>query len=481
MKDNKLQVEAQHKLGKKTAQERVALMLDDGSFVEMDKYVTSSNAVPGFADISEPGEGVITGWGTVDGCPVYIFAQDYTVLKGSFGNAHATKICKVLDLAAKNGAPVICVWDSAGARIQEGIGAINAYARVMKKLTDISGVVPTISVLAGAIHGTAAMLVPMTDFCVSIEKISEISLHSPLVLASQAGVAEANAKFGADVQASSMGIAQLVAKDEEEAISSVKKLLSFIPSNNLGSVFYEYLETGVAPSAVDASDVDTIIASVADEGEFFEIMPGFAKCMKTGFIRVEGVSVAVVANVGSQMCSNGCKKASRMINFANAYSIPVFTIVDNDGAKIDLDAQKKLNLVDLTKLVSAYANASTALITLISGKAVGEGYALMAPKSVSDVVYAYPGATIACMELEAGAIAMFGDMMKDKDDAQTAKQKAIDAYNAEFGGSMNAAKMGMVDEIIEPSDTRRMVAAALSMSMNKRETKLPKKHGILPL
>ncbi len=479
MKDNN--VDAQHKSGKKTATERVFEMLDEGSFVELDKYLTSSNAVPGFADMSEPGEGVIAGWGEVDGCPVYIFAQDYTVLKGSFGNAHARKICKVLDLAAKNGMPVICMWDSAGARIQEGIGAIDAYASVMKKLTDISGAVPTISVIAGAIHGTGAMLVPMTDFCIAIDKTSSLSMHSPLVLASNAGIDPDKAVLSAEDISKTMGIAHAVAKDETGAFECVKKLLSYIPSNNLGSVTCEYSEgAGVRP--IDPGDVDSVIAGISDDGTFLELSGEFAKCMKTGFIRVEGVSVAVVANAGEKnICANGCKKAARFINFADAYSIPVLTIADNNGAVADIEKERRLELGDLASLAGAYAGATCPLITLITGRAVGEGYAIMSPKSVADVVFAYENATIACMDVDAGAVAMFGDMMKDKDDAQAARQEAADKYKAEFGGAMNAAKMGIVDEIIEPTDTRRFIVGALNMVINKRELKLPKKHGILPL
>ncbi len=466
--------EEQHRLGKLTACERIDLIADAGSFVEIDKYLERSNAVFGYPDVSAPGEGVVAGWATVDGRPAYIFVEDYTVLKGSLGTAHAGKISKVIDMAAKSGLPVVCVWDSDGARVQEGAAALGAYASVMKKLTDVSGVVPTISVIAGGMFGAAAVLSALTDFTVAIEKISAVSVVSPMVVAASESISvDEQAICGAKVQGEENGIAQFVCADEESAFDTVKKLLRYLPSNNLEEAPYEITEDDAArPTAADGSDIRALLSDIADNNEFFEVYAGFGKEILTGFITLNGSSAGIVANVpGENLTHKACKKAARFISILDAYELPIVTFVNNGGVEAGLKAAKGSLLASIAKLVGAYAEAGAPMVSVITGRAIGEGYIAMANKNCgADIVYAYPDAEISCLEAEAGSIILFGG---------TAAQ--AEEYKEKFASPLAAARQGLVDDIIDPEDTRLMLIKAIEMASNKREQKLPKKHGILPL
>jgi len=468
------QAEEQHKLGKLTAAERIEKIADAGSFIELDKYLARSNAVAGYADVSAPGEGVITGWATVEGRPVYVCAQDYTVLKGSLGTAHAAKINKAIDMAAKQGMPVICLWDCGGARVQEGAAALNAIASIMKKLTDVSGVVPTISVVAGGLFGSAAVLSALTDFTIAIEKISATSVVSPMIIASSEGIEpDDDAICGAKVQGEDTGNAQFVCAGEEEAIATLKDLLRFLPSNNLEEAPYAVVEDDAARVTVaDAADAAALIRDIADNNEFLEAYAGYGDDMITGFATMNGYPVGIVANVpGKAISPKGCRKAARFVSILDAYDMPIVTLVNNEGAVVSAKAARCCQLRAMARLIAAYGEAGCPMVSVITGKAIGTGYVAMGNKSCgADLVYAYPTAEISCVEAEAGAIILYDG----------AKSRAGE-YKEQFASPMAAAKQGVVDDIIEPGATRQCIIRAIEMAANKREQKLPKKHGILPL
>lgn len=463
----------QQRLGKLTAMERIEKLLDDGSFIEIDKYVQRSNAVLGYADVTAPGEGLVAGWGTVDGRPVYLFAQDYTVLGGSFGAAHADKICKIIDMAAKSGLPVLCIWDSQGARVQEGAAVLAAYAKVLKKLTDVSGVVPTVSIAGGGMIGNAAFLSAMTDFTVAIEKVSEISLVPPMVLASTEGKAvDGQALCGAQAAAGT-GNVHFVCADEQDAALTVKKLLSYLPSNNLEDAPASMLEDD--PSRMiqaDGSDMRALASEVADAGTFLEVQADYAPEMVTAFAMMNGFATGIVANVpGEHLSPKGCRKAARFIRLLDAYDIPIVSFVDNMSTQVAPSHGKCCQLGAVAKLISAYSEASTAMVSVTTGRAIGDGYVAMSNKgNGADIAFAYPCAEISCVEAEAGAIIMMDG-----------NKSAAGEYREKFAAAKVAAQQGVIDDVIQPAETRKMVLKALDMAVNKREQKLPKKHGVLPL
>lgn len=466
------QAAGQSKLGKRTATERIEMLVDAKSFVEMDKYIERSNAVLGYGDVSAPGEGVKTGWATIDGRPVYVFAQDYAVLKGSMGAAHAAKIMKTFDMAAKQGLPVVCIWDSGGARVQEGAAALDAYARIGKKLADVSGVIPTISVAAGGMLGAAAMFAAMTDFTVAIEDVTEIGVFPPMVLASTAGKKlDGQALIGAKVQAENANASFCCAK-EEDAFATVKRLLAFLPSNNLEECPFDVSEDEPARQiAAGPEDARALIADIADNHDFLEVYADTAKEMVTGFAMMNGFAVGFVANApGEYISAKACLKAARFIRFLDAFDMPVISIVNNNGVEVSLEAAQGCQVRALAKLLYAYAEAGAPMISLITGRAIGEGYAVMSNKgNGADMVYAYPTAEISPVEAEAGGIILFGE-----------KTGAAE-YREKFASPMTAAQQGIVDDIIEPANTRQVLIDALDMAANKREPKLPKKHGVMPL
>jgi len=480
-------IENQHKLGKLTARERVAKLLDEGSFVELDKYAQRSNAVLGFEDKSAPGEGVITGYGTIASRPVYFFVQDYTVLDGSMSAAQAQKITKAIEMAAKMGMPFIGVLDSAGARIQEGAAALNAYAQIMRKLTDVSGVIPTISVVAGPAAGSAAYIAALTDFTLTVNKTGAIFAHGPLVHSALLGTnMDADAVGGAKIQNESTGVAQFLCENEDQCFATLKKLISYLPSNNLEEAPYEFSNDDINRSLEglqEPCDMRTLITSVVDDSDFFEVQAYFATNMITGFAKLSGNTVGIVANIpGTQLDSKACRKAARFISILDAYDLPILTFIDNEGSVLDLKEEQSNLIGSMSKLIYAYSASGSPMISLITGKAIGDGYVAMGTKSNgADILYAFPGAQISCLDAEAGAVIMFDKEIAQADDAIAARQEMTEKYIDIFGNPFEAARQGLVDEVIEPAQTRQMLIYGLEMALNKRENKLPKKHGVMPL
>lgn len=453
------------------ARERIERMVDAGSFVELDRFLQTANAVYGYDDVSAQGEGVIAGTATIDARPVYLFAQDISVLKGSVGAAHAAKIVRVIRMAAKAGVPLIGLWDSQGARVQESAAALNGYASIACALTEVSGVIPTISIAAGDMLGCASLFAALTDFTIAIEGLSAVGVHPPMVLAATEGrEVDAQALIGAHVQAEDTGLAQMLCKDEDEAIAALKRLLGFLPSNNLDELPVALCEDDLARPIEHTKDARALAAAVADNQDFFELSAGFAPEMVTGFAMLGGYAVGIVANQPGQLLTEkGCIKAARFVRLLDAFDMPVLTLIDNMGAKVEWELAKECQVRALAKLAYAYAEAGCAKVSVITGRAIGEGYMVMANKAYADIVYAYADAEIACVNAEAGAILLLDG-----------KQNA-DQFKEMFADPMAAARQGLVDDVIQPENTRLFVARAIEAALNKREQKLPKKHGIMPM
>jgi acetyl-CoA carboxylase carboxyltransferase component len=484
------QIDRQHKLKKLTARERVDLILDQASFVELDKYIERSQATPGFESKTSAGEGVITGYGTVDGRPVYVFIQDYTVLSGSMSMAQAEKITKIMDMALKNGSPVIGVLDSGGSRVAEGAAALAAYGKVVKKLNDLSGVVPTIAVTAGPCIGAQAYIACLTDFTISVSGISSVMLHGEQILSSAMGQKfDAEALGGAMAQNSKSGIAQFLAENETQAYATVRALLSYLPMNNLDDAPYEASGDDVNRQipeldAQEAFSAQEIIAKIADDGVFLEYHAYYAPEIITGLARVNGNTVGIVANAaGSAISAQAAKKAARFIGILDAYHLPVVTLVDADDIPVDIETKEPGLISALSSLMYAYAQTSAPMVTVIAGRAVAAGLLAMGTKSSgADVVLAWSNAEISALPIEAGSLIFYEKEINAAADPMAAKADALEKYKNEYASAFNAAKQGVVDDVIAPSATRQMIAAALEACLLKRENnKPPKKHGVLPL
>ncbi|MGI6153311.1 MAG: acyl-CoA carboxylase subunit beta [Christensenellaceae bacterium] len=476
------QIEAQHKAGKKTARERIESLLDDASFIEIDKFVKKTYATPGFEAVSETGEGVVCGYGTIEERPVFIYAQDYTVLKGSLSAAHASKILKTLDMALKNGVPVIGILDSDGARISEGVAAIDAYASVIGKFNEISGVVPTITVIAGNCIGTAAYIASTTDFCFMIDEISTLSLYGPQIYAS---TLEKEVDLGAKKHNQDTGVSQFMCANEDECYTSVRKLLGYLPANNLDDSPYivpnDDINRPIAYDGEAAYDTLELVRAIADNNDILEYQAMYSPEIVTAFGRLNGVPVGFVANAcGSDITGHAARKASRFISLLDAYSIPVITLADAGGTPVT--DQNNMLISNITRLIGVYASATIPKITIICGRAVGDGYATMCPKALgADIVYAWPSAQISAMPAEMGAIVLYEDEIKASADGVAAKQQMIQKYKDEYANPWQAAEQGVIDDIIDPAATRQLAGAALEMCISRRVEALPKRHRVATL
>ena len=464
----------QKKDGKLLARERVAQLLDASSFVELD--VLNADA------------GVVTGYGLVDGSPVYVYAQDFTVKGGSFGMAHARKVLKVMDLAEKTGAPLIGIYDTAGARLDEGIDAMNAYAMVAGRVSALSGVVPQISLVLGQCGGIASAIAGMSDFVV-IGKTGSLFVNGPQVVSAVAGKRldlEAIGGLSASVRS---GMAQLCAETEEEAIALARRLVSMLPANNMdeAQTFTEDDLNRELPelNAIDRiEDVRDLIARIADNGDVIELSDEFAASMVTAIGQIGGTTVGFIANQPSKdegrLTVYGCKKAARFASFCDCFSIPVVSIVDSMGMKISTAPQGELARAG-AQLMFALSEATTPRIALVAGNAVGMAYAAMASRAASDVVYAWPGSVISAVTPKIAVQLTQADQLKGAEDPYAAREELERKYMEDVADGVNAARQGYVDDVIEPAQTRQMIAAALEMLAGKREGRPAKKHGNMPL
>ncbi len=490
--------EKQHAKGKLTARERIALLLDEGSFVELDRFALHRSDNFGLERQRVPGDGVVTGHGTIDGRKVVVFSQDFTVFGGSLGEVFAEKICKVMDLAVKIGCPVIGINDSGGARIQEGVVSLAGYADIFYRNVRASGVVPQISLIAGPCAGGAVYSPAITDFVVMVRDIAKMYITGPDVIKTVTGENVTHEELGgADTHERRSGVAHFAADNEDDAIEDIRRLLSFIPSNNLDDPPYEppaddpdredeSLETLIPPVATKPYDITRAIAAIVDDADFFEVQPHYAPNIVVGFARLDGHPVGIVANQPKHLAGTldiaSSTKAARFVRFCDAFNIPLVTFVDVPGF-LPGTAQEYGGIIRHgAKLLYAYAEATVPKLTVITRKAYGGAYDVMCSKHIgADFNIAWPSAEIAVMGPSAAVGIIFRrDLAASDDPAGTAAALTAD-YTEQFANPYVAAARGYVDAVIEPRQTRPTLIRALAMASTKREGRPSRKHGNIPL
>lgn len=491
-------IKKQHDAGKLTARERIKALLDEGSFVELDAFVAHRCNEFDMPSTEAPGEGVVTGYGSIDGRLVYVYAQDFTVIGGSLGEMHAKKICKVMDLAVKAGAPIIGMNDSGGARIQEGIDALSGFGEIFYRNTMASGVVPQISVIMGPCAGGAVYSPAITDFVFMVEKTSQMFITGPQVIKTVTGEdITAEELGGAAAHSSKSGVAHFTAANEEECIAAIKELLSYLPSNNLEGTpcdaptddinrISEKLMSIVPDEPNKAYDMKEVIAEITDNGKFMESLPNYAQNIITGFAKMNGMSVGIVANQPMVMAGsldvNSSNKAARFVRFCDSFNIPLITLTDVPGYMPGVSQEENGIIRNGAKLLYAYAEASVPKVNVILRKAYGGAYIAMSSKHLgADMVLSWPTAEIAVMGPEGAANIIFKKEIGESSNPIAARAEKIEEYRNKFASPYEAAKRGYVDDIIEPDSTRPRIIAALEMLAGKRETRPSKKHGNIPL
>ncbi len=491
-------IEKQHERGKLTARERLNMFFDEGTFVELDKFVKHRCVNFGMEDKEMPGEGVTTGYGTVDGRLVYAFAQDFTVAGGSLGEMHAKKICKVMELAMKMGAPFVGMNDSGGARIQEAVDALSGYGDIFFLNTRASGVIPQISVILGPTAGGAVYSPALTDFIFMVKGLSQMFITGPEVIKTVTGeIVTAEKLGGAMAHNSVSGVAHFASENEEACLAEVRTLLSYIPSNNLEEApFYETtdnpermdesLNTIVPDNSNAPYDMIDIVKTVADNNEFFEVQAHYAKNIVVGYIRLNGRSVGIIGNQPKFMAGcldiNCSDKASRFIRFCDAFNIPILNFVDVPGYLPGVGQEHGGIIRHGAKLLYAYSEATVPKVTLVIRKAYGGSYLGMCSKDLgADQVLAWPTAEIAVMGAAGAANIIFRKEIKEAKDPEAKRAELIASYEERFATPYVAAERGHVDMVIEPSQTRPMLINSFEMLATKRESLPAKKHGNIPL
>jgi propionyl-CoA carboxylase beta chain len=491
-------VERQHARGKLSARERLELLLDAGSFVETDLLTRHRLGTFGLDRVRPYTDGVVTGWGTIDGRKVFVYSQDFTVFGGSLGEVMSEKICKIMDLAVSVGAPIIGINDSGGARIQEGAASLAGYGFIFDRNVRASGVVPQISVIMGPCAGGAVYSPAITDFVFMVKGTSHMFITGPDVIKAVTGEEVTFEELGgATTHARRSGIASFIADDEPGCLSMVRYLLSFLPSNNLEDPpSYaprddpdrrdEALNAIIPDSPREPYDMKDVIHSVVDEGEFFEVFPLWAANILIGFARLDGRSVGIVANQPDQLAGTldfeSSEKAARFIRFCDAFNIPLVTFVDVPGF-LPGTAQEYGGIIRRgAKLLYAFTEATVPRATVITRKAYGGAYVVMNSKHLrADVSFAWPTAEIAVMGPEGAVNVIFRKEIQKAEDPKAKREELIARYEEEFGNPYVAAERGFVDDVIEPADTRPQLIRALRMLHTKREQVPPRKHGNIPL
>ncbi len=492
-------IKRQHDAGKLTARERIDMLLDRGSFTEIDTFVVHECPHFGMDKRKIPGDGVVAGWGTIDGRLVYIFAQDFTVFGGSLSEANARKICKIMDLALKNGAPIIGLNDSGGARIQEGVSSLAGYAEIFYRNTIASGVIPQISAIMGPCAGGAVYSPAITDFIIMVEKTSYMFVTGPDVIRVVTHEEVTKEELGgAETHSKVSGVAHLTASSDAECLLKIKKLLSFLPSNNLEDPPFveneddpERIETelnNVVPEESNVPyDMKDIIHLVVDEGEFFEIHENFAKNIVVGFARIAGFVVGIVANQPKYLAGvldiNASVKGARFVRFCDAFNIPLVVFEDVPGFLPGTSQEYGGIIKHGAKLLFAFAEATVPKITVVTRKAYGGAYCVMASKHLrTDVNLAYPTGEIAVMGPEGAVNILYKKELANAGEKEAELRKnLVDEYRKKFSNPYIAAEKGYIDMVIEPAETRKWISRALKQLRNKRDRLPPKKHGNIPL
>lgn len=491
-------LEKQRSTGKMSARERIDFFLDEGTFEEFDKFVVHRSRDFGLDEQLYPGDGVVTGHGLVDGRPVFVFAQDFTVFGGSLSETHAEKICKVMDMAMKVGVPVVGLNDSGGARIQEGVVSLGGYADIFLRNTLASGVVPQISCILGPCAGGAVYSPAMTDFNVMVKDTSYMFITGPDVIKTVTHEDVTKDELGgAMTHNEKSGVAHFAADDDEHALRITRELLSFIPSNNMDNPPFiassdpvdrkdPALNTMVPESSNQPYDIRDIVHSVVDDGYFFEIHEYFAPNIVVGFARLGGYSVGIVANQPAFLAGvldiDASVKAARFVRFCDCFNIPLITFEDVPGFLPGVDQEHFGIIRHGAKLLYAFAEATVPKITVITRKAYGGAYCVMASKHIrTDVNFAYPTAEIAVMGSEGAVGILYRKEISAANDPDALRAEKVNEFSEKFANPYVAAERGFVDEVIEPADTRPKLIRALSLLQNKRDSNPPRKHGNIPL
>ncbi|HEY6910523.1 MAG TPA: acyl-CoA carboxylase subunit beta [Myxococcales bacterium] len=494
----KARIDKQHEAGKLTARERIAALLDDGSFVELDKFVTHRCADFGMQDEKILGDGVVTGYGTVEGRQVFVFAQDFTVFGGSLSGAYAEKICKVMDLAVSTGCPVVGLNDSGGARIQEGVVSLAGYAEIFYRNVTSSGVVPQLSAILGPCAGGAVYSPAITDFIVMAKNTSYMFITGPDVIKTVTHEEVSKEDLGgAQAHNAKSGVAHFAAEDEAGALRALRELLSFLPSNNLEDPPVvatedpldrrdESLKTAVPENPNKPYDIKEVIRAVVDDRHFLEVHEHWARNIVCGFARLGGRSVGVVANQPAILAGvldiDASRKGARFVRTCDAFNIPLVTFVDVPGFLPGTAQEWGGIITHGAKLLYAFAEATVPKLTVITRKAYGGAYDVMSSKHIrADVNFAWPTAEIAVMGPDGAVSIVFRNELAKASDADAAKKELVQKYRDTFANPYKAAELGYVDEVILPEDTRPQLCRALAMLRNKRQEVPQRKHGNIPL
>ncbi|HET7522469.1 MAG TPA: acyl-CoA carboxylase subunit beta [Bacillales bacterium] len=490
-------IDKQHEKGKLTARERIDQLLDEGTFVELNPFVKHRGTDFGMEDNDAHGEGVVVGYGKIAGRPVYLFAQDFTVFGGALGEMHAYKIAHAMDLAAKNGTPFIGLNDSGGARIQEGVVSLDGYGHVFYRNSVYSGVIPQISVIMGPCAGGAVYSPAITDFVIMVEKTSQMFITGPKVIQTVTGENISSEDLGgAAVHSSKSGNVHFTAENEEHALNQVRELLQYLPQNHAENPPVQKTgdEDGYLPDLADVVpfdstrpyDVRDVIAQVVDDGSFLEVHRNFAKNIVVGFARLKGHSVGFVCNQPKTMAGgldiDSSDKASRFIRFCDSFNIPIITFEDVTGFFPGIKQEHGGIIRHGAKILYAYSEATVPKMTVILRKAYGGAYVALNSKSIgADLVYAWPNAEIAVMGPEGAANIIFARDIQESDNPEETRAAKIEEYREKFANPYVAAAHGMVDDVIDPRETRTKLIQGLEMLHNKREERPNKKHGNIPL
>lgn len=491
-------IEKQHSTGKMTARERIHTLFDEGTFVEIDAFVESRTIEFNMQKKKISGDGVVTGYGYVEGRLIFVSSQDFTVIGGSLGEMHAKKITKAMDMALKMGAPFISINDSGGARIEEGIDALSGFGDIFYRNTLASGVIPQISVIMGPCAGGAVYSPAITDFIFMVENTSQMFITGPQVIKAVTGEDVTFEKLGgADTHNSISGVAHFKSSDEKECINTIKRLISFLPDNNLSdsntafcedslNSVRENLNSIIPEGSNKPYDMLEVIENVVDDGDFFEIQKAFAPNIIIGFGRLNGKTAGIIANQPKNMAGildvNSSDKAARFIRFCDAFNIPIITFTDVPGYLPGVGQEHSGVIRHGAKLLYAFSEATVPKINIITRKAYGGAYIAMNSKHLgADVVLAWPTAEIAVMGPEGAANIIFRKEINESQNPNETRSEKINDYREKFSNPYIAASRGYVDDVIEPSATRIRLIDALNMLENKRENRPAKKHGNIPL
>ncbi|MGV9103049.1 MAG: acyl-CoA carboxylase subunit beta [Promethearchaeia archaeon] len=494
----KKRIDRQHEKGKLTARERIDRLLDPGSFVEIDEFVVHREHKFGMDERKILGDGVITGYGKINGQKVFVFSQDFTVFGGSLSEMYGKKICKIMDLAMESGNPIIGLNDSGGARIQEGIKSLRSYSLIFEKNTHASGVIPQLSAIMGPCAGGAVYSPAVTDFTLMVKDTAHMFITGPEVVKTVTGEEVSFEELGgAMTHASKSGVAHLVSEDEEHCFEQIRRLLSFMPSNNLEDP--PRVDTGHAPDDVDESidevvpqdpnkpyDMRDVVTKLVDNGDFFEIHEHWAQNMTVGFARFDGRPVGIVGNNPAHLAGtidiDASDKCSRFVRFCDAFNIPVITFMDVPGYLPGTEQEWGGIIRHGAKILYAFAEATVPLITIITRKGYGGAYDVMSSRHIgADLVYAWPGSEIAVMGPQGAINIIFRKEIRDAEDKEAKREELVEEYREEFAHPYVAAGLGYIDKVIFPHETRPLICKGLDVLETKRQDRPPKKHGNIPL